>query len=186
MSCLVTVYKAVSLTHHANTSDSGPRLASISSTTSTASIFSSSGYFREGNGAGGGWMHDGPGAGVDHAFCSFIPKHYALGENALGCSRAPAAPTPVPHHMSVLSPELSRYHANDTEIVTRSQTRSWYFTEKCTKTTGHARSQYTMMLPAILAARIVHHVSVLSPELSKYHSQNGKFHPARRRKIAHV
>ena len=84
------------------------------------------------------------------------------------------------HHVSVLSPELLRYHANDAEIVTRTQTKSWYFTKRCTKTTGHDRFQYTIMLPAVRAARFVHHVLVLSPELSRYHSWTGKFHPARR------
>ena len=84
------------------------------------------------------------------------------------------------HHMSVLSSELSRHHANDAEIVTRPQTKSWYLTERCTKTTGHNRFQYTIMLLIIRAARFVHHVLVLSPELSRYHSRTVKFHPARR------
>ena len=84
------------------------------------------------------------------------------------------------HHMLVLSPELSRYHANDAEIVTRSQTKSWSFTQKCTKTTGHDSFQYAMMQLVMLAARFVHHVWVLSPELSRYHSRTVKFHPARR------
>ena len=56
------------------------------------------------------------------------------------------------HHMSVLSPELSRYRANDAEIVTRPQTKSWYLTERCTNTTGHNRFQYTIMLLMIRAA----------------------------------
>ena len=84
------------------------------------------------------------------------------------------------HHVWVLSPELSRYHVNDAEIVTRSQTKTWYFTERCTKTTAHDRFQYTIMLLTILAARFVHHMWVLSPELSRYHSRTVKFHPARR------
>ena len=83
-------------------------------------------------------------------------------------------------HMSVLSPELSRYHANDAEIVTRSPTKTWSFTQKCTKTTGHDSFQYAMMQLVMLAARFVHHVWVLSPELSRYHSRTVKFHPARR------
>ena len=84
------------------------------------------------------------------------------------------------HHMWVLSPELSRYHANDAEIVTRPQTKTWYFTERCTKTTGHDRFQYTMMQLVMLAARFVHHMWVLSPELSRYYSLTGKFHSIRR------
>ena len=84
------------------------------------------------------------------------------------------------HHMLVLTPELSRYRANDAEIVTRSQTKSWYFTERCTNTTGHNRFQYTMMLLIIRAARFVHHVLVLSPQLSRYHSRTVKFHPTHR------
>ena len=84
------------------------------------------------------------------------------------------------HHMLVLSPELSRYHANDAEIVTRSQTKTWSFTQKCTKTTGHDRFQYTIMQLIMPAARFVHHVLVLSPELSRYYSRTGKFHPTRR------
>ena len=84
------------------------------------------------------------------------------------------------HQMSVLSPELSRYHANDAEIVTRSPTKTWSFTQKCTKTTGHDSFQYAMMQLVMLAARFVHHVWVLSPELSRYHSRTVKFHPARR------
>ena len=84
------------------------------------------------------------------------------------------------HHVLVLSPELSRYHVNDAEIVTRPQTKSWYFTERCTKTTGHDRFQYIIMLLTIRAARFVHRVLVLSPELSRYHSRTVKFHPARR------
>ena len=80
------------------------------------------------------------------------------------------------HHVWVLSPELSRYHANDAEIVTRAR----YFTEKCTKTTGHDRFQYTMMQLVMLAARFVHHMWVLSPELSRYYSLTGKFHSIRR------
>ena len=84
------------------------------------------------------------------------------------------------HHMSVLSPELSRYHANDAEIVTRSQTKTWSFTKRCTKTTGDDSFQYTMMQLVMLAARFVHHVWVLSPELSRYYSLTGKFHPTRR------
>ena len=78
------------------------------------------------------------------------------------------------HHMWVLSPELSRYHANDAEIVTRPQTKSWYFTERCTKTTGHDRFQYTIMLLMILAAQFVHHMLVLSPELSRYHANDAE------------
>ena len=73
-------------------------------------------------------------------------------------------------------PELSRYHSHQAEIVTRAR----YFTEKCTKTTGHDRFQYTIMLLTIRAVRFVHHVLVLSPELSRYHSRTVKFHPARR------
>ena len=84
------------------------------------------------------------------------------------------------HHMLVLSPELSRYHANDAEIVTRPQTKSWSFTKRCTKTTGDDSFQYTMMQLVMLAARFVHHVWVLSPELSRYYSLTGKFHPTRR------
>ena len=64
------------------------------------------------------------------------------------------------HHMLVLSPELSRYHANDAEIVTRSQTKSWSFTQKCMKTTGHDRFQYTIMQLIMPAAKFVHHVLV--------------------------
>ena len=82
------------------------------------------------------------------------------------------------HHVLVLSPELSRYHANDAEIVTRSQTKTWSFTKRCTKTTGHERFQYTMMQLVMLAARFVHHMWVLSPELSRY-SLTGKFHSTR-------
>ena len=84
------------------------------------------------------------------------------------------------HHVWVLSPELSRYHANDAEIVTRSQTKTWYFTERCTKTTAHDRFQYTKMQLVMLVARFVHHMWVLSPELSRYHSLTGKFHSIRR------
>ena len=84
------------------------------------------------------------------------------------------------HHVSVLSPELSTYHAYDTEIVTRSQTKSRYFTKRCTETTAYDRFQYTIVLLVMSAVRFVHHVSVLSPELSRYYSQYAKFHPARR------
>ena len=73
-------------------------------------------------------------------------------------------------------PELSRYHSHQAEIVTRAR----YFTERCTKTTGHDRFQHTIMLLTIRAARFMHHVLVLSPELSRYHSRTVKFHPARR------
>ena len=45
---------------------------------------------------------------------------------------------------------------------------------------GHDRFQYTIMLLTIRAARFVHHVLVLSPELARYHSRTVKFHPARR------
>ena len=62
-------------------------------------------------------------------------------------------------------PELSRYDSHQAEIVTRAR----YFTERCTKKTGHDRFQYTIMLLTIRAARFVHHVLVLSPELSRYH-----------------
>ena len=64
------------------------------------------------------------------------------------------------HHVLVLSPELSRYRANDAEIVTRPQTKSWSFTERCTKTTGHDRFQYTIMQLIMPAAKFVHHVLV--------------------------
>ena len=84
------------------------------------------------------------------------------------------------HHMWVLSPELSRYRANDAKKFTRSQTKTWSFTERCTKTTGHDRFQYTIMQLVMPAAKFVHHVWVLSPELSRYYSRTGKFHPTRR------
>ena len=84
------------------------------------------------------------------------------------------------HHVLVLSPELSRYHANDAEIVTRPQTKTWSFTQKCTKTTGHDRFQYTMMLLVIRIARFVHLTWVLSPDLCRYYSRNVECHPARR------
>ena len=64
------------------------------------------------------------------------------------------------------SPEISRYHSHQAEIVTRAR----YFTERCTKITG----QYTIMLLMILAACLVHHMSVLSPELSRYHANDAE------------
>ena len=84
------------------------------------------------------------------------------------------------HRLSVLFPKLLRCHANDTEIVIRSQTKSWYFIEECTKTTGHDRFQYTMMLLVIRIARFVHLTWVLSPDLCRYYSRNVECHPARR------
>ena len=42
------------------------------------------------------------------------------------------------------------------------------------------RYQYTTMLIVIIEVSFMHHMSVLSPELSRYYSQNGKFHPAHR------
>ena len=81
------------------------------------------------------------------------------------------------HHMSVLPPELSRYHAHDTEIVTR-QNRG--IASKMHENSRHDLVQYTMMLLVMSAARFVHYMSVLLPELSRYHSQNGKCHRERR------
>ena len=67
-------------------------------------------------------------------------------------------------------PELSRYYSHQAEIVTRAR----YFTGRCTKTTGHDRFQYTIMLLMIRAARFVQHMSVLSPELSRYHANDAE------------
>ena len=74
------------------------------------------------------------------------------------------------HHMSVLSPELSRYRANDAEIVTRSQTKTWSFTQKCTNTTGDDSFQYTMMQLVMLAARFVHHMWVPRERVPSMHA----------------
>ena len=67
-------------------------------------------------------------------------------------------------------PELSRYHSHQAEIVTRAR----YFTERCTKTTSHDRFQHTIMLLTIRAARFMHHVLVLSPELSRYRANDAE------------
>ena len=70
--------------------------------------------------------------------------------------------------MSGDSPELSKYHSHEAEIVTRAR----YLTKKSTKTTAHERFQYTMMLLVICTAQFVHHMLVLSPELSRYHARD--------------
>ena len=80
------------------------------------------------------------------------------------------------HHMSVLPAELSRYHAHATEIVIR-QNRG--IAPKTHANSRHGRFQYTMMFLVMSAARFVHYM-FLPPEISRYHSLNGKCHRERR------
>ena len=78
-----------------------------------------------------------------------------------------------PNPLSWVTPPYTTFPFEPSPAMTASST-PW-----CTGT-GDDSFQYTMMQLVMLATRFVHHVWVLSPELSRYYSRTGKFHPTRR------